>query len=316
MREIGGYIEIDRYSLPMLHDEAIALNCGRNCLAYLLRARHIKVIWLPRLLGTSISELCKREGVVIKYYSIDKSFVPLNVDLTSNEWIYIVNYYGQLSNEKLQEIIAKYERVIVDQAQAYFQKPIKGIDTIYICRKFLGVPDGAFVYTDVLLNEEIEQDESYGRMKFLCGRYEKTASEFYGEFLKNEEQFGNESIKKMSKLTINMLHGINYKAIKERRTRNFTYLHEHLKKKNKLKIVIPVGAFMYPLYIVNGIEIRKRLQNEKIYIPLFWPNVLNECKDNELEYDMACNILPLPVDQRYAYTEMKTIISYIEKFSR
>lgn len=316
MREIGGYIEIDRYDLPMLHDEATALNCGRNCLAYLLRARHIKIIWLPRLLGTSISELCKREGVVIKYYSIDMSFVPLNVDLTSNEWIYIVNYYGQLSNEKLQEIKAKYERVIVDQAQAYFQKPIKGIDTIYICRKFLGVPDGAFVYTNILLDEKIEQDESYGRMKFLCGRYEKTASEFYDEFLKNEEQFGNESIKKMSKLTINMLHGINYKTIKERRTRNFTYLHEHLKKMNKLKVVIPVGAFMYPLYIVNGIEIRKRLQNEKIYIPIFWSNVLNECKEKELEYDMACNILPLPVDQRYDYTEMEIIISYIEKFSR
>ena len=35
MKEIGGYIEFDTYHLPMLHDEAIALNCGRNDLAYL-----------------------------------------------------------------------------------------------------------------------------------------------------------------------------------------------------------------------------------------------------------------------------------------
>ncbi len=42
MREIGGYIELDTYRLPMLHEGAIALNCGRNALAYLLRARRIK----------------------------------------------------------------------------------------------------------------------------------------------------------------------------------------------------------------------------------------------------------------------------------
>ena len=42
MREIGGYIELDSYCLPMLHEGAVALNCGRNALAYLLRARQIK----------------------------------------------------------------------------------------------------------------------------------------------------------------------------------------------------------------------------------------------------------------------------------
>lgn len=42
MKEIGGYIEMEHYNLPMLHDRAIALNCGRNCLAYLIRAKEIK----------------------------------------------------------------------------------------------------------------------------------------------------------------------------------------------------------------------------------------------------------------------------------
>ena len=28
MREIGGYIELDTYHLPMLHSGALALNCG------------------------------------------------------------------------------------------------------------------------------------------------------------------------------------------------------------------------------------------------------------------------------------------------
>ena len=42
MKEYGGYIELDTYRLPMLHEGSIALNCGRNCLAYLIIAKRIK----------------------------------------------------------------------------------------------------------------------------------------------------------------------------------------------------------------------------------------------------------------------------------
>ena len=42
MKEIGGYIEFEHYHGEMLHGEAVALNCGRNCLAYLFKSRGIK----------------------------------------------------------------------------------------------------------------------------------------------------------------------------------------------------------------------------------------------------------------------------------
>ena len=47
MREIGGYIELDTYNLPMLHDDAIALNCGRNGLAYLFKVKGIRKLKIP-----------------------------------------------------------------------------------------------------------------------------------------------------------------------------------------------------------------------------------------------------------------------------
>ena len=71
---------------------------------------------------------------------------------------------------------------------------------------------------------------------------------------------------------------------------------------------------MYPFYISNGMLLRKKLQEKKIYIPILWPNVLQQCRENELEYDMACNILPLPVDQRYDYSEMDIIVSSIKQY--
>ena len=41
MKEIGGYMERETYRLPMRHEGAVALNCGRNALAYLIEARNI-----------------------------------------------------------------------------------------------------------------------------------------------------------------------------------------------------------------------------------------------------------------------------------
>ena len=60
MKEIGGYFELDRYRLPMLHEEALALNCGRNCLSYLIEARNIKKILLPYFMCNVVSDTCKK----------------------------------------------------------------------------------------------------------------------------------------------------------------------------------------------------------------------------------------------------------------
>lgn len=61
----------------------------------------------------------------------------------------------------------------------------------------------------------------------------------------------------------------------------------------------------------NFLSIRKQLQAKKIFIPILWPAVFKLCDENELEYDMAKNILPLPVDQRYKKTDMDYIIKQI-----
>lgn len=42
-------------------------------------------------------------------------------------WLYAVNFYGQLSNDYLTSL---GDKIIVDNAQAYFQEPIPGVDTL------------------------------------------------------------------------------------------------------------------------------------------------------------------------------------------
>lgn len=311
MREIGGYIELDTYTGPMLHGDGIKLNCGRNALAYLIEAKDIRKLWMPKFMCDSCNGILRKENVEVTYYSIGLDFKPKGANPAEDEWLYVVNFYGQLSNGYLSSLKAQHPNLIVDNAQAYFQMPLPETDTMYTCRKFFGVADGAILYTDAVLDEEIPLDESFHRMRFLLGRYERPASEFYSEYAANNRFFADEPIKRMSRLTENLLHGIDYEAVKQRRTENFAYLHKWLSGINHLDLTIPEGAFMYPLYLENGAEIRNKLQAMKIYIPTLWPAVFALCGKMEPEYDMAKNILPLPVDQRYGTEEMEYLVSII-----
>lgn len=307
MREIGGYIELDTYTGTMLHEDGIKLNCGRNALAYLIKAKGIKKILMPKFMCDSCDKVLSDGGVSVRYYSIGLDFKPISIVREADEWIYLVNFYGQLSDAYIKSL---GKNAILDNAQAYYNNPINGIDTLYTCRKFFGVPDGAILYTDVTL-DDIPQDESFERMRFLLGRFERGASEFYSEYVNNNHFFTEEPIKRMSKLTKNLLHGIDYEKVKKTRTENFEYLHDCFASVNKLTLNIPVGAFMYPLYITNGAELRKQLQIKKIFVPTLWPAVFDLCMESDLEYDMAKNILPLPVDQRYTTEDMNYLMGEI-----
>lgn len=312
MKEIGGYIELDTYRLPMLHEGAVALNCGRNALAYLLRARQIKRLWIPKFICDSVTGVCEREGIPYSLYSVGMDFRPSEeIPLRDGEWLYFVNYYSQFDNDQLAEYYKKYRQIIVDNAQSYFQPPLPHVDTIYTCRKYFGVADGAFLYTDTPLPDEFPQDESFDRMGFLLGRYERTANEFYTDYNTNNKYFIDQPIKRMSKLTGNLLHGIDYGFVEKKRRENYTYLHERLSSINQIKL--KDATFMYPLMVEDGVLIRKKLQAEKIYIPTLWPTVFKLTKSYDLEYKMADNILPLPIDQRYGYEDMAYIAQEVMK---
>lgn len=315
MKEIGGYIELDTCRHAMLHEDAILLNCGRNALAYLLEAKGIKKLYLPYFLCDSVANVCKKYGVEVVFYHIGENWLPKDLVIDGDAWLYIVNFYGQITREDLARLAAAYRNIIIDNAQAYFDAPLANVDTLYTCRKFFGVSDGAVLYTNSKLERSLEIDESFNRIHYVLGRYERTASEFYEEAAQNNDIFDNEPIKEMSRLTKNLLRSIDYEYVKQVRTNNFTYLHEKLREVNKLNVRLIEGAFMYPLLIDDGMKIRKQLQQMKIYIPTLWPNVLEECEPDTLEYKFAAEILPIPVDQRYGIEDMEYLVEVIRSVS-
>lgn len=312
MKEIGGYIEFEHYHNPMLHENAVKLNCGRSGLVYLIKARKIKRIAIPYFQGGSVVNACRRYGVDVRYYHIDTGFLPERFEILDDEWLLLVNYYGQLTREHILGLLKNYRRVILDNTQAYFDMPLPGVDTIYSCRKFFGVPDGGILYTDVHLKEELSQDESMDRIRYLMGRFERSASEFYASSTENERRFDTEPIKKMSRLTENLLRAVDYEFVRDRRTDNYLFLHERLGEHNLLDVRKAEGAFAYPLMLEDGNTVRKKLISNKVYVPTLWPTVIDTMSEDSLEYRLAMNILPLPCDQRYDKGDMRIICDLIE----
>lgn len=319
MQEYGGYIEFESYEGSLLHDKAIPLNCGRSALAYLCEAKHIQKLYLPYFICSSVPHLLEKiGGINYAYYHIDSDFKPhFEEELGADAYLYIVNFYGQMGNEELAGWKERYGRVIVDQAQSYYQMPVEGVDTIYTCRKYFGVSDGAFLYTDGRLQRELPVDVSFERMHFLLGRYECGANAFYGEYVENNKLFANEPIKRMSKLTENLLRGIDYERVRRCRNENFCILQEAFEEINELRVKTVDAPFMYPLLISGGSSIRRLLQGEKIYIPTLWPNVLEDGLPESLEYRFAADILPIPLDQRYGKEDMwylaDRVLAYLNK---
>lgn len=312
MKEIGGYFGLEEFSGSEYYPELVAVNHACNGLAYLIKSLRITKLYLPCWLCDSVSSLCEREGCKFEYYHSGADFLPkFTKALSDGEYLYIVNYYGQLSDNTILTLKAQHKNIILDNVQAFFARPIDGVDTLYTCRKFFGVPDGGYIATDSRLDVPLTLDVSMNRMKHVLGRYEVCASEYYGDFAANEEMYRGLELRGMSKLTHNLLRAVDYDAVKARREENFAYLHENLGGSNRLKVREAAGPYMYPYYCEDGARVRKALQAKKIYISMLWPTIPEEASDEEK--DLAVNILPLPVDQRYTREDMAYMLEELRK---
>lgn len=310
MKEIGGYFGLEQFAGNTYYDNLIPVNSGRNALLYILKAKQVRKLYIPRFLCDSVSKLCKREGYAFEEYSISRSFLPeFSKELEDGEYLYIVNYYGQISNTQISSLKEQFGRIIVDNVQAFFQKPVSGVDTVYSCRKFFGVPDGGYVATDAMLEDHLQQDISKDRMVHILGRYEGTASEYYSYHKENDRSFVETPLRYMSELTRNLLRGIDYEYVRSKRNANYAILAHALDEINKLQLAPPDGPYCYPFYCEDGMRIKKELAAQKIYVPTLWPNVLD--LEASLEKDFAENILPLPCDQRYGAEDMEIIIKHL-----
>lgn len=312
-KSIGGYFELELSQGSEYHSAAIALNTGRNCLEYILRVRGYRRVYLPYYSCEVLLEPFNKLGVDYTFYHINERLeLDEEIQLQDGEALLCINYFG-LKQDYVETLVAKYgRRLIVDNTQAFYARPVEGIDTFYSCRKFFGVADGAYLYCDKPLDEELEQDQSWERMTHLLKRIDVSTEAAYEDFCRQEEQLKVNPIKSMSSLTRRIMASIDYQRVAQRRRDNYGLLDEALKNKNRISLPLAETAvpMVYP-YLSDDVTLRSRLISIKIYVAQYWPNIKEWVHQDSIEYFLSSNLLSLPIDQRYTSEVENKIVKLI-----
>ena len=314
MKAIGGYFELELNKKGGYHQEAIRLNTGRNAFEYILLANSYTKVYLPFFTCDVLLEPLKKHQIAFEFYKIDEQFEPLfdyNIVQSKEVFLYI-NYFG-LKDDFIKTLAADFKKLIIDNSQSFYSKPIDGIDTFYSPRKFFGVPDGAYLYCNIKLEQSFEKDLSFDRCSHLLKRLDTNAESGYEDFTVNDASLQNQDIMEMSNLSQTLLSAIDYESSAEKRIQNFNLLHQALKETNKLRInFLNNGVPMVYPYWNDNINLRQKLLDNRVYTAIYWNNVKQWCKSESVEYRFVDEIVYLPIDQRYNETDLNKIIKILE----
>lgn len=313
---IGGYFELELPRHEEYHQNALRLNSGKNCLEYILRVRNYSKVYIPYYTCDVILRPFQKLGIEYQFYHINLQFeIADDVFVHKGEALLYTNYYG-LKQRYAEKLAEKYgDSLIVDNTQAFYSKPIEGVDTFYTCRKFFGVSDGAYLYTDAKPIEGLQQSTSFDRMAHVIKRIDLSPEDGFHDFHRNDESLADAEIMLMSRFTERVMQSIDYDKIAASRRANYMQLHDNLGSQNQLILPLESDAvpMVYP-FLMEFQGLRSRLIKEKIYPAKYWPNVEEWCSANTVEYQLANNMVSIPIDQRYGEEEMNFIVSKIYEY--
>jgi hypothetical protein len=312
MKVIGGYFELELKKNEEYHKDALSLNTGRNALEYILKTNTYTKLYIPYFTCDVLLQPILKLKLKFEFYSIDEKLEPIfdYSKMEEGECFLYTNYFG-LKDSFVKQLSEKCKNVIIDNAQSFYSKPISNLSTFYSPRKFFGIPDGGYLYTSKIIEEDLDQDLSYDRFDHLLKRIDLSPEEGSKYFSLNNEKLNNLPIRKMSNLTKRMLESFDYDLIAKKRIDNYLFLDEKLGKLNKLKINFDKNQvpMVYPFWGNN--ELRKKLIENRIYCATYWPNVKEWTRPSSLEYKLSEEMIYLPIDQRYDLKEMELIVNMI-----
>jgi hypothetical protein len=312
-KTIGGFFQLQLSNGEEYYPSLIKLNTTRNALEYILKVKEYTKIYIPYFTCDTILEPMLKLAVPYEFYKLDKQLDPIvDFEIGYTECFLYTNYFG-IKQHTVEKLSKNVKNLIVDNSQAFFSKPIDNIDTIYSCRKFFGVSDGAYLQLNSSLRLNIETDISFDRLLHLIKSIDVGSENSYGDFVENDKSLENNDIKKMSVLTQKILSGINYQNSEKIRKQNYNYLQENLALINELDIEIPLDAvpMVYPLLISND-KVKTKLIANKIFVPTYWPNVFKWTNEQMFENHLAKHLVPLPIDHRYTIKDMERIVCVLK----
>lgn len=317
-KPIGGYFELELPSEnPPIYANAHNFQSARSAFYALLLSLKPEKVWMPYYICDSMIAPLTAAGVEIGYYSLNSDFsIKNDIDLKKSEWLFYVNYFGICGSQQ-QKILEKYNclQVVFDHSQAFFQKPLECLATIYSPRKFFGVPDGGLVITNqnILTPEDVDQ-ASITRSAHLLKRLGSTPESGYSDFIESEKSLMELTPKKMSLFTQRILASIAYDNCRKKRNVNFKFIHNRLAEKNELSHIIDIedlnGPMIYP-FLSNDPNLKKTLIENRIYVPTYWPECERHVCTKSYEKKLVAFLVPIPCDHRYTESDLCRIFNLL-----
>jgi hypothetical protein len=313
VKTLGGYMGLQISEGKPYYPDLIKLNTARNSLEYILITRGYTTIYLPYFTCEVLLEPIRRLQVKYHFYKIDENMDPiLDFKVDDKSCMLYTNYFG-IKTETVKKLSKTQKNLIIDNAQAFYAKPTAGIDTFYSCRKFFGVPDGAYLYTTGTERLTLQTDSSVDRVSHLIKAVDLNIEAGYADYVRNNDVLIDNEIKAMSQFTQKLLDSVDYAGCATKRKENFRFLHEQLGDINEFKMQFAAEdtPMVYPL-LVSQADLKSKLIARKIFVPTYWPNVYDWTLPDSLEYRLTQNIVSLPIDQRYNTEDMNYMADIVK----
>ena len=321
MKQIGSYIELELsqgneyYTKMEFGNNLISLNSGRAAIYHAVKIYNKNTVYLPYYECDTVKAFLEKKSIKIKYYRINSKFEPILKTNSSNSAIVFVNYFGIMSKKHF-KFIKNFKNIIIDNSQAFFFSPIKKCINIYSCRKFFGVPDGAYVIGKNVAFGNYEKDYSSKTSSFLLMRHENGFDwNSYYKKEENEKRINKSGIKTMSELTKSLLESVDYNTCIKKRKKNYNYARKLFNPLNNIDISeltcdesVPM---IYPLLI--DVDIFDELRKNGIYVCHFWEYLIKKSPKSTFEYKLSRFLIPVFIDQRYNLDDIKYQFNIIKK---
>lgn len=319
MKSYGGFLPLElnkgKELFANYDGNLLRYNSGKAAITDVIKHVNSTRIHVPRYYCPSTTSAIINTGVEVEYYHLTNDLLPESISDKEGEMVLLVDFFG-VKSDAIDELSKTFHKakVLIDKCHAFFSKPQMrtGIFNIYSAKKFIGVPDGAYLISSDANWEECPRTCASSYSGFLLTAYEEGTNAAYAA-KKEADKAIAANYGGMSYLAEGILRSTDYGFIKEQRKKNYSLLQGALSKINELKLPDSCSPYHYPLLIKGkGSMLKKSLIANQIYVPTLWGDIDLPQERNEFEKEMSEDCVFLPLDQRYNEKDMKYIIAKVE----
>lgn len=307
------------------------LMSGRTAIDFVLNnfEDSIKVVYMPDYCCESMIKPFKDNGYKINYYSAD----VINNKYVIDENFYCsvffaMSYFGySISNmDKYIKIFSKKGIKVIEDITHRFLSDINHCnDSTYLVaslRKWFPIISGGIAISvkerfkiqadEYSINKEFVDIKSKAmnlKKEYIYGN-NNNKDEFLDLYNKSNHMIENYRQMKIDDESKDILRNLDINKIKKKRIENCKIIERKLKDNKKVKLLYNYSNGDCPLFVPVILEnrdvVRKKMIDNKIYLPVHWPNNDSNNKIYNLE-------LSLINDQRYCKEDIENYINILIK---